>query len=63
MKFHTRGSGFKGYKMLISVTLHLIVWVGLFKPLGETGNSTRLTPNSMVRDQLWHFNWGPLGQT
>jgi hypothetical protein len=30
------GQGFKGYKMLISVTLHSTVRIGLFHPLGET---------------------------
>jgi len=31
--------------------------------LGETWNSTRLTRNTIVRDQLGHFNWEPLAQT
>ena len=53
------GQGFKGYKMLISVDLYPIVWFGLFHPLGETGNSTRLTRNTMVRDQLGYFNVEP----
>jgi hypothetical protein len=30
------GQGFKGYKMLISITLHSTVWIGHFHPLGET---------------------------
>jgi len=30
------GQGFKGYKMLISITLHSTVWIGDFHPLGET---------------------------
>ena len=36
--------GFKGYKMLIPVTLYSIAWIGLFHPLGETWNSTRFPP-------------------
>jgi hypothetical protein len=50
------GQGFKGYEMLISVILYSIVWMGLSHPLGETWNSTRLTRNNIVRDQLEHFN-------
>jgi hypothetical protein len=30
------GQGFKGYKMLISITLKSTVWIGHFHPLGET---------------------------
>jgi hypothetical protein len=30
------GQGFKGYKMLFSVVLCSIVWIGFFHPLGET---------------------------
>jgi hypothetical protein len=30
------GQGFKGYKMLISIVLYSMVWVGLFHPLAET---------------------------
>ena len=29
------GQGFKGYKMLISITLNSTVWIGHFHPLGE----------------------------
>jgi len=29
------------HKMLISVTLYSMVWIGRFHPLGETWNSTR----------------------
>jgi hypothetical protein len=45
--------------MLISMTLNSIVWIGLFHPLGETWNSTRLTRNTIFRDQLGRFNWEP----
>jgi hypothetical protein len=54
-----KSSRFKGYKMLIPVTSYSIVWFGFFHPLGETWNSTRLTRNAIVRDQLGHFNWEP----
>jgi hypothetical protein len=57
------GQGFKGYKMLISVTLCSIVWIGLFHPLGETWNSILLTRNTIVRDQLGYLNREPLAQT
>ena len=53
------GQGFKGYNILISVTLYSIVWIGRFNLLGETWNSTQLTRNTIIRDQLWHFNWEP----
>ena len=53
------GQGFKVYKMLISVTLYSIVWIGLFHPLGEIWNSTRLMRNTIVKDQLGYFNWEP----
>ena len=53
------GSGFKGYNMLISITLGPIVWIGLFHPLGETWNWTRLTRKTIDRDHLEHFNWEP----
>ena len=50
---------FKGYKTLISVTLYTIVWIDLFHTFGEKWNSTRLTRNTIDRDQLGHFNWEP----
>ena len=48
---------FNGYKILISKALYSIVWIGRFNPsLGETWNSAHLKHNTIVRDQLWHFN-------
>jgi len=55
--------GFKVCKILKSLILYSIIWIGLFHPLGETWNSTRLMRNTIVRDQLGHFNWEPLAQT
>ena len=52
------GQGLKGRNILISLILYSIVWIGLFHPLGETWNSTRLMRNTIVRDQLGHFNLG-----
>jgi malic enzyme len=46
----------KCYKILNSLTLYSIVWIGRFHALGETWNSTQLTNYTIVRDQLWHFN-------
>jgi hypothetical protein len=45
--------------MLITETLYSIVWIGPFHPLDETWNSTLLTRNAIVRDQLKHFNREP----
>jgi hypothetical protein len=59
LKWSVPGSGFKGYKMLISETLYSIVWIGPFHPLDETWNSTRITRNAIVRDQIEHFNREP----
>ena len=53
------GQGFKGFGVLILVTLFSIVWVGLFHPMGETLNSSRLTRITIVKDQLGHFNREP----
>ena len=53
------GQGFKGYKILISVTLYPIVWTRLFHPFGETWNLTQLSRNTNLGDQLGHFNWEP----
>ena len=50
------GQGFKGFKMLNSVTLYSIVWIGLHHPLGETWDSAPLMRNTIDRDQLGHFN-------
>ena len=60
-KFRVQGS--KVFKIMISIILYSIVWIGLFHPLGETWNSARLMRNSVVRDQLGHFNREPLAQT
>jgi len=48
---------FKSYQILIAVALYSFVWLDLFHPLGGTWNSTRLTRNTIVRDQLGHFSW------
>jgi hypothetical protein len=45
--------------MLISINLYSMVWIGLFHPLGEAWHSTRLTRNTIVREQLGHYNWEP----
>ena len=37
------GQGFKSYNILIFIALCSTVRIGLFHPLGETRNSTRLT--------------------
>jgi hypothetical protein len=48
LKRSVLGSRFKGYKMLISITIYAIVGIGLFHPLVETWNSTRLILNTII---------------
>ncbi len=43
--------------MLISRNLYTIFWMGFFNPLGEKLNSAQWTRNTIVKDQLWRFNW------
>ena len=58
-RFRVQGSRFKDYNVLISIILYSMVRIGRIHPLGETWNLTRLTRNTIVRDQLGHFNWEP----
>ncbi len=43
--------------MLISIILCPIVWIGIFHPMGKICYSVRLMRNTLVREQLGHFNW------
>jgi hypothetical protein len=40
--------GFKGYKILNSITLYSIAFIGIFHPLREIWNSNRLTRKPLI---------------